>query len=277
MTFPAPPSNPAHSPRPLTAILLGLSRHTPFGRGKMRKLMAKGVRALNPGSPLDVPLYGGRARLHHTGNNSEIKALLSPRRFAREEYEFCAKHMPGTGGVFLDIGGNAGIFSLYVASLMTSGTLIAAEPQPNMFARLTDNFALNPGHAERLSLHLKNTAVGGSEPGELTLSIPESAGQASARQVEGVPTLTVPVIPMLDLLTEANAGQLDLLKIDVEGFEDGILFPFFETASAALHPRAIVMECCHAGRWQRDCEALLLQHGYTIVHKDRTNMMLVKG
>ena len=61
----------------------------------------------------------------------------------------------------------------------------------------------------------------------------------------------------------------------VEGFEDGILYPFFETAEKALYPKAIVMEACHSGRWERDCESLLLEQGYKIVHKDRTNMMLV--
>ena len=260
----------------MTAALLGLSRHTPFGRGQMRKLMAKSVRALNDG-PLDVSLYGGTARLHLSNNNSEIKALLSPKRFAREEYQFCARHMPSHDGVFFDIGGNAGIFSLYVASLMQSGTLIIAEPQPAMFERLTANFSvMNPAIAARLNLHLHQTALG-AEDGSLTLSIPESAGQASARRVEGVPTIEVPVTPMLSLLTKANATKLDLLKIDVEGFEDGILFPFFDTAPASLHPKAIVMECCHAGRWQRDCEALLLGHDYKIVHKDRTNMMLEKA
>lgn len=260
---------------PLTAALIGLSRHTPFGRGGMRKLMAKGVRALNPDRPLDVSLYGGKARLHHTGNNSEIKALLSPKRFARKEYEFCRQHMVREHGVFLDIGGNAGIFSLYVASLMGSGTLIAAEPQPNMFARMQQNFALNKTVSERLNLYLKPTAVGGSAPGTLTISTPESAGQASARLVDGEPTIEVPVTPMLDLLQDADAETLDLLKIDVEGFEDSILFPFFETAPKSLWPQAIVMEACHAHRWERDCEAMLVENGYRIVHKDRTNMMLV--
>ncbi len=275
-TMTSPVSSGLYRPGPLTTTLLGLSRHTPLGRGQMRKLMAKGVRALNPGNPLDVSLYGGIARLHHTGNNSEVKALLSPRRFAREEYAFCASHMPREDGIFLDIGGNAGIFSLYVATLMASGSLIVAEPQPAMFDRLTRNFALNPGYAARLSLHLKATAVGGTKPGTLTLSVPASAGQASARIVDGAPTIDVPVTPMLDLLNNAGASKLDLLKIDVEGFEDSILFPFFETAPDTLRPKAIVMECCHAGRWERDCEGLLTGHGYTIVHKDRTNMMLIK-
>jgi FkbM family methyltransferase len=264
-----------YPPGPLSGTLIGLARHTPLGRGKMRKLMAKGVRALNPGRPLDVDLYGGRARLHHSGNNSEVKALLSPKRYAREEYAFCRKHMPRRDGTFLDIGGNAGVFSLFVASLMESGTLIAAEPQPSMFERLTTNFGLNPALFDRLDLHLLQTAIAGDAPGSLTISIPAEAGQASARLVDGAPTIEVPQIPMFTVLSDRGIDQLDLLKIDVEGFEDGILFPFFETAPRALHPKAIVMEACHANRWERDCEKLLLENGYRIVHKDRTNMMLV--
>jgi len=268
-------SEQAAKPGTLSRVLINLSRYTPMGRGGMRKIMAKAIRGLNPGRALDVSLYGGRARLHHTGNNSEIKALLSPHRYAREEYAFCREHMPPEAGVFLDIGGNAGVFSLFVASLMRSGTLIAAEPQPPMFKRLQTNFALNPAIGNRLNLHLLQTAVGGSTPGSLTLSTPESAGQASARLSEGVPTIQVPRLPMTDLLAKHGATRLDLLKIDVEGFEDGILFPFFETASPDLFPRAIVMEACHSGRWERDCEALLLAHRYKIVYKDRTNMMLI--
>ena len=269
-------SDPAHTPGLLSRALITLSRNTILGRGGMRKVMTKGVRALNPDQPIDVSLYGGRARLHHSGNNSEVKALMSPHRFAREEYAFCREHMPKRDGTFVDIGGNAGVFSLFIASLMETGTLIAAEPQPDMFARLTTNFDLNPDIATRLQLHLLQTAIGGEAPGTLTISVPQSsAGQASARLVEGAPTLEVAQVPMDQLLSERGIEKIDLLKIDVEGFEDGILFPFFASAPQTLHPKAIVMEACHAGRWERDCEALLLEHGYTITHKDRTNMMLV--
>lgn len=144
-----------------------------------------------------------------------------------------------------------------------------------MYERLKTNFALNPHLAERLTLSLNQTAVGGDAVGTLTISTPESAGQASARVKAGDPTIEVPVIPMLKLLNQSGAQKLDLLKIDVEGFEDGVLFPFFAQASKELHPKAVVMEACHAHRWERDCEALLLEQGYKIVHKDRTNMMLV--
>lgn len=269
-------SSQSFTPGPVTALLLGLSRHTPFGRGQLRKLMARGVRALNPETPLDVSLYGGKARLHHTGNNSEVKALLSPKRFSREEYAFCAEMMPKEDGVFLDIGANAGVFSLFLASHMRSGTIFCVEPQPAMFNRLKTNFALNPGLSERLDVQLKQTALGAAQ-GELTLSVPTvSAGRASVHEQADGQRVQVPVIPMLDLFSAPEADRLDLLKIDVEGFEDSILFPFFETAPERLHPKAIVMEHCHAGRWDRDCEAMLLSAGYEIAHKDRLNLMLRK-
>ncbi len=260
----------------LSAALLGLSRHTPLGRGQMRKQLARAIRHLNKDRPLDVGLYGGQARLHHTGNNSEIKALLAPHRYAREEYAFCRQHMPSEQGVFVDIGANAGIFSLFIASLMQSGTLLAIEPQREMFNRLNTNFALNPGLAGRLNLHFENIAVGGSEPGRLELSLPDSAGQASARYSGDAPRLDVAQYPLHQLLHQKGMTQIDLLKIDVEGFEDAVLYPFFAQADSRLHPEAIVMEACHAGRWEQDCEALLVSAGYDIVHRDRTNMMLVK-
>lgn len=263
-----------HRPGPITATLIGLARHTFLGRGKARKMIAHAVRSLHDG-PLDVRLYGGRARLHHTGNNSEVKALLSPHRFARKEYAFCRQHMPAQDGVFVDIGGNAGIFSLYMASIMSAGRIIVAEPQPKMFARLKQNFELNPDYIET-TLYLHQTAIG-AEDGTLDLSIPESAGQASAHATEGVPTIRVPVRPLLSLVEQAKADKIHVLKIDVEGFEDAVLYPFFDTAPDTLHPRAIVMEQCHRQRWSRDCEALLLGHGYEITHKDRTNMFLVKA
>ena len=242
----------------------------------MRKLMARAVRGLNPDHPLDVSLYGGQARLHHTGNNSEIKALMAPHRYAREEYAFCCAHMPKTEGVFLDIGANAGVFSLFMAAQMRSGTLLAVEPQPDMFARLKQNFGLNPDIEKRLDLKFENIAVGGSEKGHLKLAVPDSAGQASARFVGEAAHIEVPQIPMHTLFSDAGIEKLDVLKIDVEGFEDAILFPFFDNAPDPLHPRAIVMEACHADRWQQDCQALLRAQGYAIVHHDRTNMMLLK-
>lgn len=268
---------PASSSRLLSQTIVWLSRHTALGRGAMRKAMANSIRRLNPNEPLEVSLYGSRARLHTSGNGPEMKALLKPQRYARNERAFCQEYMQTDGGVFLDIGANAGVISLFVASLMRSGTLIAAEPQPEMFARLSTNFACNPDLSARLNIHLRQTAIGGYVPGNLTLGIPEDAGEASAHKSANCRRIDVPLLPMLDLLMDCAADRVDVLKIDIEGAEDSVLFPFFSSARENLHPKAIVMETCNSRLWTNDCVALLLNHGYRIVDKDRVNMMLVLG
>lgn len=238
-----------------------------------RKLAGKWLVSQAEG-PLDVELFGGNARLHPVNNHPESKALLSPGHFAPAEFAFCRKHIPQEGGVFLDIGANAGIFSLYLASRMRSGKIIAVEPIPELYNRLTTNLMyMNPDLPGRLDLRLFNFALG-AEDGNLTLHIPEQLGQASLRHIDGAKEVAVPIRPMLDMLTQSKASHVDLMKIDVEGFEDSILVPFFQTAPRSLFPRAIVMEHCHARRWLIDCEAFLATQGYKIVRKDRTNLML---
>ena len=265
------------APRPLSTVLLALSRHTPLGRGGSRKLLGRAIASMNASNPLDVRLYGLKARLYHPGNLSETKALLKPSHYSRPEFAFCRKTMPRENGVFFDIGGNAGVLSLFVASLMKSGTLISAEPQPAMFERLKANFDLNPDVLNRLSIKLLNTAIGGKEPSELTLSIPDSAGQASGRPVAGTPTLKVPMVPLEHAISSTGVERVDLLKIDVEGFEDAVLVPFFETAPEALWPKALVMEYCHASRWEQDCEVVLNERGYRVVQRDKANVMMQRG
>lgn len=275
--MPDTPPMGTFAPRTLSTVLLALSRHTPLGRGGSRKLLGRAIASMNEDTPIDVRLYGLRARLHHPGNLSETKALLKPSHYSRAEFAFCRRVMPSEHGVFFDIGGNAGVFSLFVASLMRSGTLISAEPQPAMFDRLTANFDLNPDVLNRLTVKLLNSAIGGMEPSELTLSIPDSAGQASGRPVAGTPTLKVPMIPLEQAITSAGIDHVDLLKIDVEGFEDAVLVPFFETAPEALWPKALVMEYCHAARWEQDCEVVLSARGYRVVQRDKANVMMQRG
>ncbi|MEO9970802.1 MAG: FkbM family methyltransferase [Hyphomonadaceae bacterium] len=272
----APLPHGTYAPGLATRLILLLSQNTPLGRGKARKMMAAWVRALN-GEQLDARLFGQNVRLHMHNNSSEIKALMNPRRYSHEEFAFCAAHMPAVGGVFVDIGANAGLFSLGVLKHMSGGTLIAAEPQPALCERLQDNLeTLNVETANRPDIHIYRGAIG-AEVGELKLSVPEQLGQASARAIDGARMVPVPVRPLLDILQELELDSVDVVKIDVEGFEDEVILPFIETAPARLWPKAIVLEHCHRDRWGRDCEAALLAAGFNLVQKDRTNLMFERG
>jgi len=263
-----------YAPGPLTRFVLMLSQHTPLGRGKARKMMAACVRKLNS-EKLDTVLFGQNVRLHMQNNSSEIKALMKPSQYSKSEFSFCAKHLPYKDRVFVDIGANAGLFSLGVARYMSGGILIAAEPQPRLFERLKLNIEdFNSERERRPEVHLFKTALG-PLVGELSLSVPDQLGQASARKLQGAEQINVSVIPLLDMLSTVRVDCVDLLKIDVEGFEDEVLMPFFKTAPKTLWPRAIVLEHCHKDRWQSDCHDALIDLGYRIERKDRTNWMFV--
>lgn len=263
-----------YRPSTKTSWLLAATRHTLLGRGYGRKKASAWLRASGE-EPLDVQLFGGNARLHVMDNHPERKALLTPKYFAPSEFAFCRQHMPRDGGVFLDVGANAGIFSLYLASIMNTGTIISVEPIPELFRRLSTNLkVINPQYTDRLEFNLFNCALGGTE-GEMMLHIPQELGQSSLRFLGDAEKVVVPIRPMLDVLIESDIQRVDVMKIDVEGFEDSILSPFYETAPPELFPRAIVMEHCHSARWSIDCEALLKAKGYKIAKKDRTNLLLL--
>ena len=67
-----------------------------------------------------------------------------------------------------------------------------------------------------------------------------------------------------------------LLKIDIEGFEDQALTPFFENADAALWPRAILIEIAHQAIWQNDLISLLASNGYSEIFRTAENRLLVR-
>ena len=271
-------SDPAfgtYRPRVLTRLLIGAAQTTPLGRGRLRKSSAAWLRARHQG-PLDAHLFGCQVRLALDGNSSETKALLKPALYARTARQLVRHVSAREDAMVVDIGANAGLFSLLCASEMRTGALVAIEPQPQLFTRLKTNLVtLNPVLAARVRFHLFNCAAG-PEPGSLSLHVPEQLGQASLRALEGAKVVDVPVRPLLDLLHEAGAVKTDLLKIDVEGFEDEVLLPFFKAAPQTLWPQAIVLEHCHRERWQADCEAFLLKSGYRLRDKGRTDLVLVR-
>lgn len=264
-----------YAPGIATRLVLALSQNTPLGRGKARKMMAGFVRRFSE-SEIDTTLFGQNVRLHMHNNSSEIKALMNPRKYSRSEFEFCRAHLPGNAPVFVDVGANAGLFSLGMIGHMKAGTLIAAEPQPELFERLSLNLeGFNTERQDGPELRLFQTALG-AEEGNLALSVPEQLGQASIRELEGAAKMTVPVRPLLSLLLESEITRVDVLKIDVEGYEDDVLLPFIEHAPQDLWPCALVIEHCHRDRWQRDCEAALIGAGYRLAKRDRTNLMMVR-
>ncbi|WP_425350986.1 FkbM family methyltransferase, partial [Methylobacterium aquaticum] len=136
------------------------------------------------GRPLDVERYGARMRLHPYNNNCEKKVLFTPQFFDPLERKILADtilaNRAGRECVFLDIGANVGAYALFVAAAAGPGArILAVEPQPDIFDKLTYNIAQNPfGSVKAVACAVADKA------GEMTLFVdPRNRGESSLKVV----------------------------------------------------------------------------------------------
>ncbi len=182
-----------------------------------------------------------------------------------------------SGMAFVDVGANVGVYSLFV-SARTNGSarVLALEPHPRTYAKLTCNCRLN-GWKNILAVNL----AAGAQQGEALLysdsggNIGGSSLVAAAAGTEVSQTIATKPLP--DILHDAGFDGIDLLKADVEGFEDRALIPLFtDKALQPLWPAAILIETVHQALWQHDLLAILQQHGYSVAARTEENLLLTR-
>ncbi|HEU0223619.1 MAG TPA: FkbM family methyltransferase [Paracoccaceae bacterium] len=252
-----------HAPTRAQRRIIGLARSLPVFRAAIRIHAALWLDNLRPG-PIDDLLFGARIRFYPMLAASFRHMLLSPDAYEAEERAFLAAHVGD--GAFVDIGANAGIYSLSAAGYWPGRPVIAFEPL-DLFAGILERNAAMAGFAH---LRVVRAAAGG-EDGTLEFSPSQQSVAYGADAVK------VPSRSLLSVLREQGIGQVAALKIDAECIEDQILYPFFEGAPEALWPRAIVIEYAGGALWQRDCMALLARQGYREIFRNRLNAGLVRA
>ncbi len=232
----------------------------------LRRLAIRRLR----GRPLDVERFGARMRLFPYNNNCEKKVLFTPQFFDPAEREILGDRL-GAEGVFVDVGANVGAYALFAAARMGRGArVLAVEPQPDVFDKLTYNIGQNPFG----TIKAVDCAVA-DRTGELTLFIdPRNHGESSLKIVgtHESSSIRVPAVTLLDLVQGEGFARVDALKLDTEGAEDIILEPFFRQAPPALHPTLLILGD-GSGQWQIDLPAFLEGQGYRMIARTRLNLV----
>ncbi len=124
------------------------------------------------------------------------------------------------GMTFLDIGANVGYFSLLASRIVgPSGHVLSLEPSPYVADLLQAAVDAN----QLSHVRLKRCGLGGI-PGHLKLSIPGRGNHTPTLLTDDSEAgVTVPVERLDDCLADWKCDRVDLMKMDVEGYESYVL------------------------------------------------------
>jgi FkbM family methyltransferase len=270
---PTPAPFGAFAPTAAQAAIIDLAHRSRLKRGAFRPWLSRLVHLLRAG-PVDVAYQGASFRFYHQASATERGALFNP-DYNIEELDFLRKHVPVIGGVFVDVGANVGTYALALARHVgPAGKVIAIEPHPVTHARL----AFNNSASGYTQVKLVAAAAAATD-GELMIETDGDnlgashivTGEVSSKAIK------VPSRRLQRVIEDAGVARVDALKIDIEGFEDRALIPFFKDAPQSLWPRAVVIEHLSRNEWLEDCIADMRARGYAETGKTRSNTLLVLG
>lgn len=128
------------------------------------------------------------------------------------------KRIVKPNNVFVDLGANIGYFSLLVAHISPTSSVISFEPVTDLYQRMNDNIALN----RIKNIKTVNAAVGEiNEEKELFVSAADNLGMSSFHKPENYSGNKdkVEVVTLDDWSKIAGLSQIDIIKLDIEGSE----------------------------------------------------------
>lgn len=223
----------------------------------------------------DRYVHGVRARADGLLMELDSRNWIDWNLLFRGEFEphvtYLFRQLAPVGGVAVDIGANIGTHTLTLAqALGPTGTVLAFEPNPLVRSVLERNVALNGF----LGAHVFDCALG-DKPGMRPLRVPKAdSAEYSNMGLSSLVALDTPhdlvevqVCTLDDVVRQVGLTRVDLVKIDVQGYECRVLAGMEEVL--AHHSSVVVLEH-DAWAWAKadatlaDATALFQRAGYSL-------------
>jgi FkbM family methyltransferase len=122
------------------------------------------------------------------------------------------------GWSIVDIGAGLGDFTAYASWRSPRGRVLAFEPDPESFALLEHNLQLNGTR----NVEVRSCAVA-DVAGTLLLNVDSRHATNHSTTAPGIHAIEVPAITLAQVLDDHSLAHCDLLKLDAEGAEYGVL------------------------------------------------------
>ncbi len=174
--------------------------------------------------PVITNWYLGLKLNHHLAGDISFCTYVDGRYEPNEMYAVASTLRPDM--CFVDVGANAGIFTLLAAAAVgANGAVHAFEPSPRERAHLQSNIELN----SLTNVHVHPVALGNTpRTASLSVSDREHPGQNtlggfSYRETSEAYSIVVPVETLDQVVEREGLNRIDLMKIDVEGSETAVI------------------------------------------------------
>ena len=250
-------------------------KDTRIGRALISRARKKAL--LSEDGPFDVKVDDGLlARLYPSGNRCEKRAFAGVQiwdALERSALKSVIQTESETPFIFLDVGANVGLYSLYVNAYAKqagrAAQIIAIEPGVETCARLEANIAANQANIQIIRAAVSDApGTGHLGGGEINRGEAKLSAQSDATE-----TVVVDTLPRI--ARTLGITRIDAMKVDIEGHDLKALTTFFEDASKKLHPALLILE---TGREAVSplielCEA----NEYVVVERTKMNTILKKA
>lgn len=195
---------------------------------------------LAPGTLCLVP-FGDHALYVNPRDDKMSLKLMAGRCWQRRELDAAISALEHVGslkagGLFVDVGANIGVHSIYALSSGAFDGALAIEPEPNNFSLLERNIRLN-GLEQRIAAI---QAAASTCSGQLQLM--RHRRNHGAHSVEGTfvkhasDSVSIAALSLDDILARQSISAVDvaLVKIDVEGHELAVLEGMHKVRQASV-------------------------------------------
>jgi len=250
-------------------------KDTRIGRALISRARKKALAGED--GPFDVDVDDGvLARLYPNGNRCEkrvfagVQAWDLTERLALKSAIESETYNPF---IFLDVGANIGLYSLYVNAYTKqagrASQIIAIEPGVETCARLEANIAASEANVQIIRAAISD-APGTGHLGGGKANRGEAKLSAQSDETETVVIDTLPRIARTLGIT-----RIDAMKVDIEGHDLKALTTFFEDASPKLHPLMLILET------GREAVSPLIElcaaNDYVVTERTKMNTVLKKA
>lgn len=249
--------------------LLRMAYNDPDASRRVKRRIRAGL------PPVEVDYKGCRMHVHPADNNTEFQIWRRGRSHEERALRDILARLEGAPFYALDVGANAGSFSVRLGAAAPKGSEVHAfEPNPKMRSRLLTNLSLN----DLKLVEVHNCAISDAF-GEAILHMP-AHNLGEARLGEGFASgssLQVETRPITEFLPQDRDRAVDFMKVDVEGLEDRVIAPLLAAEFEHHHPKILFFEDKHQAHWAYDLNGLLAAAGYRVDKEYGRNALFVKS